>query len=140
MIKLNVEACCPENPPEDVLKFNHGRRFPLAVVAKDLNNDVDDSVNTTCSILDEIEGLLAQFNCYRVSKDLAADEKEADAIFSKLLNVRKQNTLISIDPINHKEGNISSDMRLSLIMFQLGFLLSTFVSSVKSMAARHVFN
>ena len=88
LIDLIVTTFLPESPPKEVLEFSNGKRFPLVKVRCGLDSRGHDISGMECDTVDEIEALLARFDCdeMRSSKESRA-EATAEHAFEDLYMV-----------------------------------------------------
>lgn len=85
LVDLVVTTFLPENPPQEVLLFSNGKRYPLVKVHKG-NVGGKDIAGMECDTVDEIESLLDRFECPdMLARRESREEERAEKTFEDLI-------------------------------------------------------
>jgi len=88
LIDLVVTTFLPESPPQEVLEFSRGMRYPLVKVRGGIDSNGHDMTGVECDNVVEIEALLERFDCDAIRSSNESDaEAKAEKTFDDLYMV-----------------------------------------------------
>jgi hypothetical protein len=84
-IDLIVTTFLPESPPEEILQFSNGKRYPLVKVRSGVDGHGLELSGIECDTVDEIEALIDRFDCDEMrSRKVSRAEAVAEMAFEDL--------------------------------------------------------